>query len=64
MFKDSAIIAAPNTMKLPIQAVQSTYYGNTTYRTPPPDLPSIAAEGADCLSGYALGHQRLRINHC
>jgi ATP-dependent Clp protease protease subunit len=41
MFKDSAIIAAPNTMKLPIQAVQSTYYGNTTYRTPPPDLPSL-----------------------
>ncbi|NEP00992.1 MAG: ATP-dependent Clp protease proteolytic subunit [Symploca sp. SIO2E9] len=28
-------------MKLPIQAVQSTYYGNTTYRTPPPDLPSL-----------------------
>lgn len=41
MFKDSAIIAALNTMKLPIQAVQSTYYGNTTYRTPPPDLPSL-----------------------
>jgi ATP-dependent Clp protease protease subunit len=41
MFKDSAIIAAPNTMKIPIQAVQSTYYGNTTYRTPPPDLPSL-----------------------
>ncbi len=41
MFKDSAIIAAPNTMNLPIQAVQSTYYGNTTYRTPPPDLPSL-----------------------
>jgi ATP-dependent Clp protease protease subunit len=41
MFKDSAIIAAPNTMKLPFQAVQSTYYGNTTYRTPPPDLPSL-----------------------
>lgn len=28
-------------MKLPIQAVQSNYYGNTTYRTPPPDLPSL-----------------------
>jgi ATP-dependent Clp protease protease subunit len=28
-------------MKLPIQAVQSPYYGNTTYRTPPPDLPSL-----------------------
>jgi ATP-dependent Clp protease protease subunit len=28
-------------MKLPIQAVQSTYYGNATYRTPPPDLPSL-----------------------
>ncbi|MBW4545285.1 MAG: ATP-dependent Clp protease proteolytic subunit [Symplocastrum torsivum CPER-KK1] len=28
-------------MKIPIQAVQSTYYGNTTYRTPPPDLPSL-----------------------
>jgi len=39
--RDSAIIAAPNTMKLPIQAVQSTYYGNTNYRTPPPDLPSL-----------------------
>ena len=41
MFKDSVIIAAPNTMNLPIQAVQSPYYGNTTYRTPPPDLPSL-----------------------
>lgn len=41
MFKDSAIIAAPNTMRSPIQAVQSPYYGNTTYRTPPPDLPSL-----------------------
>ena len=42
MFKDSAIIASLNTMKLPIQAVQSPYYyGNTTYRTPPPDLPSL-----------------------
>lgn len=39
--KDSAIITAPNTMKLPIQAVQSTYYGRNTYRTPPPDLPSL-----------------------
>lgn len=31
-------------MKLPIQAVQSVqspYYGNATYRTPPPDLPSL-----------------------
>lgn len=28
-------------MKIPIQAVQSPYYGNTTYRTPPPDLPSL-----------------------
>lgn len=28
-------------MKLPIQAVQSPYYGNTSYRTPPPDLPSL-----------------------
>lgn len=28
-------------MNLPIQAVQSPYYGNTTYRTPPPDLPSL-----------------------
>ena len=41
MFKDSAITAAPNTMKIPIQAVQSPYYGNATYRTPPPDLPSL-----------------------
>lgn len=41
MFKDSVIIAAQNTMNLPIQAVQSPYYGNTTYRTPPPDLPSL-----------------------
>lgn len=41
MFKDSAIIAASNTMKLPIQAVQSTYYGRSNYRTPPPDLPSL-----------------------
>lgn len=28
-------------MKLPIQAVQSTYYGRSNYRTPPPDLPSL-----------------------
>lgn len=28
-------------MKLPIQAVQSTYYGRSSYRTPPPDLPSL-----------------------
>lgn len=28
-------------MNLPIQAVQSPYYGNTSYRTPPPDLPSL-----------------------
>lgn len=28
-------------MKLPIQAVQSTYYGRPSYRTPPPDLPSL-----------------------
>jgi ATP-dependent Clp protease protease subunit len=28
-------------MKLPIQAVQSTYYGRSTFRTPPPDLPSL-----------------------
>lgn len=28
-------------MKLPIQAVQSTYYGRANYRTPPPDLPSL-----------------------
>ncbi|MGQ4649178.1 ATP-dependent Clp protease proteolytic subunit [Lyngbya aestuarii] len=28
-------------MKLPFQAVQSPYYGNTSYRTPPPDLPSL-----------------------
>ncbi len=41
MFKDSFIIAAQNTMNLPIQAVQSPYYGNTSYRTPPPDLPSL-----------------------
>lgn len=42
MFKDSAIITAPNAMKLPIQAVQSPYYyGSTSYRTPPPDLPSL-----------------------
>jgi ATP-dependent Clp protease protease subunit len=42
LLKDSAINAAPNTMEIPIQAVQSPYYyGNTTYRTPPPDLPSL-----------------------
>jgi hypothetical protein len=41
MFKYSATIVASNTMKLPIQAVQSPYYGNTSYRTPPPDLPSL-----------------------
>ncbi|MBW4648343.1 MAG: ATP-dependent Clp protease proteolytic subunit [Kastovskya adunca ATA6-11-RM4] len=28
-------------MKIPIQAVQSSYYGRSTYRTPPPDLPSL-----------------------
>lgn len=28
-------------MKLPIQAVQSPYYGDSYYRTPPPDLPSL-----------------------
>lgn len=28
-------------MKLPIQAVQSPYYGDAYYRTPPPDLPSL-----------------------
>ncbi len=41
MFKYSATIVASNTMNLPIQAVQSPYYGNTSYRTPPPDLPSL-----------------------
>jgi ATP-dependent Clp protease protease subunit len=41
MFKDSAIIAAINTMNLPIQAVQSPYYGDSYYRQPPPDLPSL-----------------------
>src|SRR6476646_12000103 len=28
-------------MNLPIQAVQSPYYGDNFYRTPPPDLPSL-----------------------
>jgi ATP-dependent Clp protease protease subunit len=28
-------------MRLPIQAVQTTYYGRGNYRTPPPDLPSL-----------------------
>ena len=28
-------------MNLPIQAVQSPYYGDNFYRTPPPDLPSM-----------------------
>ncbi|NMG59719.1 ATP-dependent Clp protease proteolytic subunit [Geitlerinema sp. P-1104] len=28
-------------MNLPIQAVQSPYYGGSTNRTPPPDLPSL-----------------------
>jgi len=28
-------------MTLPIQAVQSAYYGRPNYRTPPPDLPSL-----------------------
>jgi ATP-dependent Clp protease protease subunit len=28
-------------MKLPIQAVQSPYYGDAYHRTPPPDLPSL-----------------------
>lgn len=41
LVKDSAIIAAPNIMKRPIQAVQSTYYGRPAQRTPPPDLPSL-----------------------
>lgn len=31
----------PNTMTLPIQAVQAAYYGRSNYRTPPPDLPSL-----------------------
>uniref|UniRef100_B8HPM7 ATP-dependent Clp protease proteolytic subunit n=1 Tax=Cyanothece sp. (strain PCC 7425 / ATCC 29141) TaxID=395961 RepID=B8HPM7_CYAP4 len=28
-------------MRSPIQAVQSPYYGDAFYRTPPPDLPSL-----------------------
>lgn len=28
-------------MSSPIQAVQSNYYGDSSYRTPPPDLPSL-----------------------
>lgn len=28
-------------MSSPIQAVQSPYYGDSSYRTPPPDLPSL-----------------------
>ncbi|MBD1911474.1 MULTISPECIES: ATP-dependent Clp protease proteolytic subunit [unclassified Leptolyngbya] len=28
-------------MDSPIKAVQSTYYGEASYRTPPPDLPSL-----------------------
>jgi ATP-dependent Clp protease protease subunit len=28
-------------MNLPFQAVQSPYYGDAYYRTPPPDLPSL-----------------------
>ena len=28
-------------MNLPIKAVQSPYYGDASYRTPPPDLPSL-----------------------
>lgn len=28
-------------MNIPIQAVQSPYYGDASYRTPPPDLPSL-----------------------
>jgi len=28
-------------MNSPIQAVQSNYYGDSSYRTPPPDLPSL-----------------------
>ncbi|MBW4574548.1 MAG: ATP-dependent Clp protease proteolytic subunit [Aphanothece sp. CMT-3BRIN-NPC111] len=28
-------------MNIPIQAVQSPYYGDNFYRTPPPDLPSM-----------------------
>lgn len=28
-------------MNIPIQAVQSPYYGDAFYRTPPPDLPSL-----------------------
>lgn len=28
-------------MNLPIKAVQSQYYGDAYYRTPPPDLPSL-----------------------
>ena len=28
-------------MDTPIQAVQSPYYGDASYRTPPPDLPSL-----------------------
>ncbi len=28
-------------MRLPIEAAQTTYYGDAYYRTPPPDLPSL-----------------------
>jgi ATP-dependent Clp protease protease subunit len=30
-----------NTYMSPIQAAQSPYYGDASYRTPPPDLPSL-----------------------
>lgn len=42
-------------MKLPIQAVQSPYYGDAYYRQPPPDLPSLLLKERIVYLGMRLG---------
>lgn len=38
---DKSIFTVPSFAMEPIKAVQAPYYGNASYRTPPPDLPSL-----------------------
>ncbi len=38
---DKSVISAASFAMEPIKAVQAPYYGNASYRTPPPDLPSL-----------------------
>lgn len=38
---DKSIFTAPSFAMEPNKAVQAPYYGNASYRTPPPDLPSL-----------------------